>query len=126
MDGHLSAENMENNPYAKNEPFPPKAMGSLMENALARATTPKKRKGIHSELHQVIAQMRRDFDETAKKGVGSFGFYLGILKNVPLTNIYRWLGDIESSKNLNTPTQKAKVFWWHYKVWKDPSLKEKK
>ena len=86
----------EHNPYAKNEPLPPKAMGSLMESALARATTPKKTKGIHSELHQVIAQMRRDFDETAKKGVGSFGFYLGILKNVPLTNIYRWLGDIES------------------------------
>ena len=115
---------MENNPYAKNEPLPPKTMGSMMDAALARASTPKKVKGIHSELHEVIAKMRKDFDETAKKGVGSFSFYLGILKNVPLSSIYRWLGDIEGRPTLNTPTKKAKMFWWKYKMWKNPPLKD--
>lgn len=75
-------------------------------------------RGIHSELHEIIDKMRQDFGETAIKGVGSFSYYLGMLKKVPLQTIYQWLGSIRQSDNLNTPTARAKVFWWYYKKWK--------
>lgn len=74
-------------------------------------------KGIHSELHELVAKMRRDFGETAKTGKGSFGFYLGILKRVPLFTIYRWLAEIKDSPNLTTPEARCKIFWWKYKQW---------
>ena len=105
-----------NSPYAEHEPRAPKSIADMLASH-----TPKVKalpKGIHSELHEVIAKMRKDFGETATKGVGSFGFYLGLLKNVPLTNIYRWLADAEGRPSINTPTKKAKNFWWKYKTWK--------
>ena len=75
-------------------------------------------RGIHSPLHEQIDKMRADFGETATKGKGSFSFYLGMLKNVPLSTFYLWLGDIRQSPNLNTPLSRAKVFWWKYSQWR--------
>lgn len=75
-------------------------------------------RGIHSELHEIVDKMRKDFGETATKGKGSFGFYLRMLKNVPTSTIYMWLGDIKDSPKLSTPLARCKVFWWKYKQWK--------
>lgn len=80
-------------------------------------------KGIHSELHEVVDELRKEFGETATKGKGSFGFYLRLLKPVGVHVIRVWLGDIRDSPKLNTPTAKCKVFWWKYKQWKTPTTK---
>ena len=80
----------------------------------------KTKRGIHSELHELVDKMRADFGETSTKGKGSFGFYLRLLKKVPISTLYMWLGDVKDSPKLNTPLARCKVFWWHYKQWKIP------
>lgn len=69
---------------------------------------------LHSQLHFIVDEIRKDFGETAKKGKGSFSFYLGLLKNMPIPIIYKWLGLIKESKNLKKPEAKRKIFWWYY------------
>ena len=77
---------------------------------------PKKpARGMHSELHVLVATLRQEFGETTDKGVGSFGFYLKLLKPVPIPIIYQWLAEIKQSKGLYTPESRRKIFWWHYK-----------
>lgn len=75
---------------------------------------------IHSELHELVDKMRKDFGETEIKGKGSFSFYLGILKKVPTPIIYSWLAEIKDSPALDTPLARRKVFWWKYSAWKKP------
>ena len=78
------------------------------------------RPGIHSELHDLVDKMRKDFGETAKYGVGSFAYYLGMLKRVPNSTIYRWLAEIKDSPKLNSPMSRRKIFWWRYSKWNKP------
>lgn len=94
----------------------PLSQTERMQVNFNRALTPRKApKGIHSELHEFIAKARKEFGETATKGKGSFSFYLGILKRVPLQLCYQWLGDCRTCK---TKESACKRFWWHYKQWK--------
>lgn len=79
----------------------------------------KVRNSIHTELHELVANLRKDFGETAEKGKGSFSFYLGLLKKVPVRTIYMWHAEIKQSPNLNTPMSRCKVFWWKYKKYKE-------
>lgn len=92
-------------------------MDSIQDH-LKNITNRKAPRGIHSELHEQIDNMRKDFGETSSKGKGSFSYYLGMLKRVPTQTIYQWLGDIKQSPNLNTPISRCKVFWYKYKQWK--------
>lgn len=78
----------------------------------------KVRNSIHSELHELVAVLRKDFGETAEKGKGSFSFYLGLLKKVPVPTVYMWHAEIKQSPNLATPLARCKIFWWKYKQWK--------
>lgn len=66
----------------------------------------EKSKANVSELHEFILTARKEFNETAKKGDGSFSFYLGILKRVPVSTLYQFLGE---SKGADKPTNN---FWW--------------
>jgi len=113
----------EQNPYFKKpvNSFS-NTLWSELEKLIQRGTTNKR---IHSELHELIDKMRKDFGETATKGVGSFSYYIGMLKHVPPSTIYTWLADIKDSPKLNTPLARAKVFWWKYRVWKHPEQKVK-
>lgn len=65
--------------------------------------------GIHSELHALVKELREEFGETATKGVGSFGYYLGILKRIDIQKLYRIRAEIKQG-NGHTP---KKLFWWH-------------
>ncbi len=90
----------------------------ITDNPFAKYDINKKKKplrGIHSPLHEVVAKLRREFNETEKKGVGSFGYYLRMLKPVPVTTIDMWLKEVQNSTNLDSPLAKCKVFWWKYK-----------
>lgn len=96
----------------------------VIVNPFERVLRPRKPvKGIHSELHELVAKMRTDFGETAVKGIGSFSFYLGLLKKVPTQTIYMWLAQIKDSPKLDTPLARRKIFWWKYKQWKNPPQK---
>lgn len=59
-----------------------------------------------TELHEFINKARTELGETAKSGDGSYGFYLGILKKIPLTTCYMFLSE---SRAANNP---IKTFWW--------------
>jgi hypothetical protein len=106
------------NPYREDEPRSISDIESLLETKIFRIGSSKKKKGIHSELHKIVSLLRYEFGETATTGKGSFGFYLRLLKDVPISTMYIWLGSIKDSPRLDTPLAKAKIFWWKYKTWK--------
>lgn len=93
----------------------------ISEELLAKYKPKEKkvRNSIHTELHELVANLRKDFGETAEKGTGSFSFYLGLLKKVPVPTIYMWYNSIKQSTNLTTPQSRCKVFWWTYKKYKE-------
>lgn len=89
---------------------------SGFERATFKLSAPvKKNNRIHSEKHELIAQMRKDFGETATKGKGSFGFYLRLLRNVSCGTIRIWLGNIADSPKLVTQESRRRIFWWTWK-----------
>lgn len=66
----------------------------------------EKSKGNVSPLHEFILKARTDLGETATTGDGSFGFYLGLLKTIPLTTCYMYLAESKNSK------EPIRIFWW--------------
>lgn len=93
----------------------------ISEDLLAKYKPKEKkvRNSIHSELHELVAKLREDFGETAEKGKGSFSFYLGLLKKIPVPTIYMWYAEIKQSPNLKTPNSRCRIFWWKYKKYKE-------
>lgn len=100
-----------------------------MENPFKKFQLPERPKKIntriHSPLHELIDTMRKDFGETATKGVGSFSYYLGMLKHVPFFAVEMWYKEIKSSKDLTSGVARCKVFWYRYKIWKNKKIDEK-
>ena len=74
---------------------------------------------LHSELHVLIDEIRKEFGEVhIKKGKGSFGFYLGLLRNVPITMIWQWRSEIRQS---DLTGELGKLFVWKVKHWESVS-----
>ena len=69
----------------------------------------KQRPGIHSPLHDLVDELRREYGETAKIGKGSFGFYLGILKRLGPERVRRIKAEVDQSD----PSDRKRLFWWH-------------
>lgn len=72
---------------------------------------PKPDSHLHSELHLLVDNVRTQFGETAKKGKGSFGFYLAFFKRLGLPAVYRILAELKLEGN---ETQ-GKLFWFKAK-----------
>ena len=66
---------------------------------------------LHSDLHLLVDEARTAFGETAKKGPGSFGFYLGFFKRLGTKRVREILAEVKESK-IDNPT---KLFWWKIK-----------
>lgn len=66
---------------------------------------------LHSELHLLVDEARTLFGETATKGKGSFGFYLGFFKRLGINKVRQLLAEIKESK-IDNP---GKLFWWKIK-----------
>lgn len=64
-------------------------------------------KRIPTPLHEFVFRARKELNETATKGDGSFGFYFGILKRIPLSELESML---KTAKQAKDP---LKSFWWH-------------
>ncbi len=73
---------------------------------------------LHSELHLLVDEARNLFKETAKKGPGSFSFYLGFFKRLGVQEIRQLLAEVKESK-IDNP---GKLFWWKVRE----NLKNKK
>lgn len=65
--------------------------------------------GIHSALHLFVDEIRKEYGETAKKGKGSFSYYLGFVKRIGLQRAYQIRAEIKSG-GARAP---KKLFWWH-------------
>jgi len=72
---------------------------------------PKRNAHLHSELHELVDIVRLQFGETAKKGPGSFGFYLGFFKRLGLPTVRRILAEMKESGN----GTEGKLFWFKVK-----------
>ncbi len=72
-------------------------------------TQQEARRGIHSPLHDLVDDLRRDFGETAKSGKGSFGFYLGILKRLGPERVRQIKAEVDQSDS----SSRKRLFWWH-------------
>lgn len=66
---------------------------------------------LHSDLHLLVDEVRLQFGETAKKGPGSFSFYLGFFKRLGTKKIRQIFAEVKESKVDN----QAKLFWWKIK-----------
>lgn len=62
-------------------------------------------------MHELIAEMRSRFGETAKTGKGSFGFYLGCLNRIGYQATLSLYKDVLES----TCDNPGKLFWWKFK-----------
>ncbi|MCK4918289.1 MAG: hypothetical protein KAS02_00685 [Candidatus Pacebacteria bacterium] len=69
-----------------------------------------KKSSLHSEKHYLVAEIREYFQETNKKGKGSFGFYLGFFKRIPENIIYQYWSEVKESRKSIKDQQK--IFWW--------------
>ncbi|MBU4536491.1 hypothetical protein KJ603_00440 [Patescibacteria group bacterium] len=69
-----------------------------------------KKSSLHSEKHYLVAEIREYFGETAKKGKGSFSFYLGFFKRIPESTIYQYWSEVKESRKPIKAQQK--IFWW--------------
>lgn len=65
---------------------------------------------LHSEKHYLVDEIRNYFGETAKKGIGSFSFYLGFFKKIPKATIYQYWSEVKESRKPIKDQQK--LFWW--------------
>lgn len=70
----------------------------------------KKKTSLHSENHYLVDEIRNYFNETSKRGVGSFSFYLGFFKKIPKITIYQYWSEVKSSRKSIKDQQK--LFWW--------------
>lgn len=115
--------NMQNeNLFGDEAPKKITPMGDLIAKRLRSITTPKPLpRGIHSELHNLIYELRHEYGEKATKGAGSFGYYLGHLKRVPLQTIYMWRASVKQGRDIKSP---GKVFWWYYRQWRASQKEE--
>ncbi len=84
-----------------------KPIGSVMPDYLARK--PKLPKGINTELQEFVNETRKEFGETAKKGAGSFSYYMGFCKRLSMFELYRIRANIRDSRNVQTP---GRLFIW--------------
>lgn len=79
---------------------PAKAFAGLK---LERKTPPR---GIYTELQLLVLETRTRFGETATKGKGSFGFYMGFFQRLGIETVRMFLADL---KDVSDP---KRLFWW--------------
>ncbi len=70
----------------------------------------QKKSSLYSEKHYLVDEIRNYFGETAKKGKGSFPFYLGFFKRIPKATIYQYWSEVKESRKPIKDQQK--LFWW--------------
>lgn len=88
-------------------------------------TPQKPKRGIYTELQDLVAQLIKEYGEPQKITVGgrevsTFGYYIGKLARVPMYKIYEWRSSVRQGRDIKNP---SKVFWWYYREWKKEQTK---
>ncbi|RLC37558.1 hypothetical protein DRH29_01680 [candidate division Kazan bacterium] len=78
-----------------------------LSKSIKKIKLQKRNPHLHSELHALVDEVRVQFGETAKKGVGSFSFYLGFFKRLGVNKVRQILAEVKQS-NAEDP---KKLFW---------------
>lgn len=63
-------------------------------------------KNIHSEIHLLVDDVRKQWGEKAKMGNGSFGHYLGTFQRLGIVRVRQILSEVKESSN------PKRLFWW--------------
>ena len=72
---------------------------------LNRRTQKEDFRSIHSPLHLFIKETMEMFGDNAKRGVGSFPFYLGLTRGVSLDELFRIRATVMQSSNTRSPNR---------------------
>lgn len=89
---------------------PIKKIRGVQTIGILLSQTRVKKTSLHSEKHYLADEIRNYFGETAKKGTGSFSFYLGFFGKIPLATIYQFWAEVRESRQPLAKQQK--IFWW--------------
>jgi len=67
---------------------------------------------IHSSLHALVDELRTEFKETAKKGKGSFPFYLGFFKKAGEQKVREIWSEVKYQAYKYPALNPKKIFWY--------------
>ena len=81
-----------------------KGLSNAFDKYRPPENVPKARKV--NEMQALVHEVRTQFGETAKHGIGSFGYYMRFFKRVGLDRVRIFLSE---TKGKDTP---KKLFWW--------------
>ena len=68
-----------------------------------------KEKTYNSEMQELVDEIRNYFFEKAVRGQGSFSYYIGFFKRIPLRDVRQFFGEVKLAKN-KTNFEKKKLF----------------
>jgi hypothetical protein len=69
-----------------------------------------KEKTYNSEMQELVDEIRNYFHEKAVRGMGSFSYYIGFFKRIPLQEVKQLFGEVKLARN-KTTFEKKKLFW---------------
>lgn len=64
----------------------------------------------HTELQLFVDEARTYFGEKNRYGIGSFSYYLGLCKKIPMHDLWRIYGEAKQSRK--SIINQKKLFWW--------------
>lgn len=64
-----------------------------------------------TELQLFVDEVRTHFKETARYGQGSFSYYLGMCKKIPMQDLWQMYGEAKQARG-KTRFEQKKLFWW--------------
>jgi len=82
-----------------------------LSKSIKKIKLQKRNPHLHSELHALVDEVRIQFGETAKKGVGSFSFYLGFFKRLGVGKVRQILAEMKESEM----EDEKRLFWYKVK-----------
>lgn len=96
----------------KPEPKPASTDGTMAGLSLDRYADMHKsaKNGPSTELQAYVDQVRTYFSERAKFGQGSFSYYLGFCKKIPMRTLWQIFGEVKQSRKIRR--DQHKLFWW--------------
>ncbi len=96
--------------FAKQNP-PTKKGSAEISELLSFEKIISRPKTYNSEMQELVDEIRNYFGEKAVRGEGSFSYYIGFFKRIPLREVRQMFGEAKLARN-KTTFEKKKLFWW--------------
>ncbi len=82
-----------------------KKISDLLESKILN-----REKTYNNPMQETVDTIRKYFYENARYGYGSFSYYIGMFKNLPLRDIQQIFAEVKQLKKRNF--EKKKIFWY--------------